>query len=52
VLRFFRAFGIDLKQSYGLPEMAGLVTVQNSTCTGLDIAIAGDGEVLVGGASV
>ena len=30
VLRFFRAFGINLKQSYGLPEMAGLVTVQNS----------------------
>jgi long-chain acyl-CoA synthetase len=24
VLRFFRAFGVDLKQSYGMPELAGL----------------------------
>ena len=52
VLRFFRAFGIDLKQSYGIPELAGLVTIRNSACDGLAIAIAADGEVLVGGASV
>ncbi len=52
VLRFFRAFGVDLKQSYGIPELAGLVTVQNSACVGLDITVAADGEVLVGGASV
>src|SRR5205807_396193 len=51
VLRFFRAFGIDLKQSYGMSELAGLVTVQNSTCAGMDISVT-DGEVVVAGASV
>jgi long-chain acyl-CoA synthetase len=51
VLRFFRAFGIDLKQSYGMSELAGLVTVQNSRCAGVDISVA-DGEVVVAGASV
>jgi long-chain acyl-CoA synthetase len=52
VLRFFRAFGVGLKQSYGIPEAAGFVTVQDSACAGLDVTIAADGEVLVGGASV
>jgi long-chain acyl-CoA synthetase len=52
VLRFFRAFGVNLKQSYGIPELAGLVTVEQSACAGLDVTVAADGEVLVGGASV
>jgi long-chain acyl-CoA synthetase len=52
VLRFFRAFGIDLRQSYGMPELAGIVTVQQTACAGLEISVATDGEILVGGASV
>jgi long-chain acyl-CoA synthetase len=52
VLRFFRALGVDLKQSYGMAESAGLVAVQQSPCAGLEISVAADGEVLLGGASV
>jgi len=52
VLRFFRAVGIDLKQSYGMPELAGIVTVQKTACAGLDVSVATDGEVLVGGTPV
>jgi len=52
VLRFFRAFGVGLKQSYGIAEAAGLVTVRDSVCAGLDVTVAADGEVLVGGPSV
>jgi long-chain acyl-CoA synthetase len=52
VLRFFRAFGINLKQSYGFAESAGLVAVQHSACAGLEISISTDGEVLLDGASV
>jgi long-chain acyl-CoA synthetase len=52
VLRFFRAFGIDLKQSYGIPELAGLAMVRGSACPGVDVTVAIDGEVVVGGATV
>jgi long-chain acyl-CoA synthetase len=52
VLRFFRSFGIDLKQSYGVPELAGLITLHHSACAGLEISVAVDGEILVSGASV
>jgi long-chain acyl-CoA synthetase len=52
VQRFFRAFGIDLKQTYGMPEAAGLVMVQNSACSGMDISVATDDEILIRGASV
>ena len=52
VLRGFRAFGINLKQGYGIAELSGIAVVQHTTCAGLDVSIAADGEVLVRGASV
>lgn len=55
--RFFRGFGINLKQVYGMTEVAGLVSLQpdgqaspNSVglpCPGIEVRIAEDGEVQV-----
>jgi long-chain acyl-CoA synthetase len=55
--RFFRAFGVNLKQVYGSTESTGLVSLQpdaeaNPTtagrpCPGIDIKIGERGEVLV-----
>ncbi len=52
---FFRGFGINLKQLYGMTEVGGLATLQPNTeaspdtvgvaCPGLEIRIADDGEV-------
>ena len=52
VLRFFNAFGINLKQGYGIAELSGVAVIQHSACTGLDISVAATGEILVRGASV
>jgi long-chain acyl-CoA synthetase len=55
--RFFRAFGVNLKQVYGSTELTGLVSLQpdaeaNPTtagrpCSGIDVKIGERGEVLV-----
>ena len=55
--RFFRAFGVNLKQVYGATETTGLVSLQpdreanpNSAgkpCAGVEVRIADKGEVLV-----
>jgi long-chain acyl-CoA synthetase len=55
--RFFRAFGINLKQLYGSTEACGTVTLQldsdaspdhvGKPCPGIDVKIAENGEVLV-----
>ena len=55
--RFFRAFGVNLKQVYGSTESTGLVSLQpdaeaNPTtagrpCPGIDVKIGDRGEVLV-----
>jgi long-chain acyl-CoA synthetase len=60
--RFFRAFGINLKQVYGSTETTGLVSLQpdreanpNSAgrpCQGIEVRIAEKGEVLVRGAGI
>ncbi len=57
--RFFRAFGVNLKQVYGSTETTGLVSLQpdveaNPTtagrpCPGIEVKIADRGEVLVRG---
>ncbi len=55
--RFFRGFGINLKQVYGMTEVAGLVSLQpndqaspdtvGAPCGGIEVRIAQDGEVQV-----
>jgi len=55
--RFFRAFGVNLKQVYGSTEVSGLVSLQPDAeadpttagrpCTGIEVKIADKGEVLV-----
>ncbi len=55
--RFFRSFGVNLKQVYGSTEVSGLVSLQpdaeaNPTtagrpCRGIDVRIGERGEVLV-----
>jgi long-chain acyl-CoA synthetase len=62
VWRLYRSFGVNLKQSYGAPELAGLATVHRTDpvaadtvgfpAPGMEIRIAGDGEVQVRGANV
>jgi long-chain acyl-CoA synthetase len=57
VFRFFRAFGINLKQVYGATELSGLCSVQKNgevdpdtvgrMLSGMDAQIGDDGEVLV-----
>jgi long-chain acyl-CoA synthetase len=60
--RFFRSFGVNLKQVYGSTELTGLVSLQpdaeaNPTtagrpCPGIEVRIGDKGEVLVRGAGV
>jgi long-chain acyl-CoA synthetase len=60
--RFFRSFGVNLKQVYGSTELTGLVSLQpdaeaNPTtagrpCPGIDVKIGERGEVLVKSAGV
>jgi long-chain acyl-CoA synthetase len=60
--RFFRAFGVNLKQVYGSTELTGLVSLQpdaeaNPTtagrpCPGIEVRIGDRGEVLVKSAGV
>ncbi len=60
--RFFRGFGINLKQVYGMTEVAGLVSLQpddkaspntvGPPCQGIDVRIADDGEVQIKSAGV
>jgi len=55
--RFFRAFGVNLKQVYGSTELSALVSIQpdgeaNPTtvgkpCPGIEVKIAEKGEVLI-----
>ncbi|MBN4083060.1 AMP-binding protein [bacterium AH-315-B06] len=55
--RFFRGYGINLKQLYGMTEVAGAVTIQpdgqaspdtvGPPCAGVDVRIAEDGEVQI-----
>jgi len=57
VFRFFRAFGVNLKQVYGATELSGLCSVQadgvvdpdtvGRILAGMEVRIAEDGEVLV-----
>jgi long-chain acyl-CoA synthetase len=57
VFKFFRAFGINLKQVYGATELSGLCSVQadaevdpdtvGRVFPGMEVRIAEDGEVLV-----
>jgi len=60
--RFFRSFGVNLKQVYGSTELTGLVSLQpdaeaNPTtagrpCPGIDVKIGDRGEVLVKSAGI
>jgi long-chain acyl-CoA synthetase len=60
--RFFRAFGVNLKQVYGSTEVSALVSIQPDTeanpvtvgrpCPGIEVRIADRGEVLVRSAGV
>ena len=60
--RFFRAFGVNLKQVYGSTELTGLVSLQpddeaNPTtagrpCPGIEVKIGERGEVLVKSAGI
>jgi long-chain acyl-CoA synthetase len=60
--RFFRAFGVNLKQVYGSTELGAFVSVQPDTAAdpntvgppgpGVEVRIAESGEVLVRGANV
>jgi len=60
--RFFRAFGINLKQVYGSTEMSAFVSVQPDSAAdpntvgppgpGIEVRIADNGEVLVRGANI
>ena len=55
--RFFRSFGVNLKQVYGATELSGLASVQpdgeadpntvGRVCPGMDVRIAENGEVLI-----
>ena len=55
--RFFRAFGINLKQVYGSTEISGLGSIQSDSnanpdtvgkaCAGINVRIGDNGEVLV-----
>ncbi|HXW24675.1 MAG TPA: AMP-binding protein [Xanthobacteraceae bacterium] len=55
--RFFRSFGINLKQVYGATEVAGLAALQpdgeadpntvGRICSGMEVRIAENGEVLI-----
>jgi long-chain acyl-CoA synthetase len=55
--RFFRSFGVNLKQIYGATEVAGLATLQpdgeadpntvGRICSGMEVRIAENGEVLI-----
>ena len=60
--RFFRGFGVNLKQVYGMTEASGLVSLQpddqaspdtvGAPCPGIEVRIADDGEVQVKSAGV
>jgi long-chain acyl-CoA synthetase len=60
--RFFRAFGVNLKQVYGSTELSAFVSVQPDSAAdpntvgppgpGVEVRIADNGEVLVRGANV
>ena len=62
VWQLYRSFGVNLKQSYGPAELAGLVAVHRTDpvaadtvgfpAPGTEIRIAGDGEVQVRGDTV
>jgi len=55
--RFFRAFGVNLKQVYGSTEVSGLVSIQRDDnvnpdtvgppCPGIDVRIGENSEILV-----
>ena len=55
--RFFRSFGVNLKQIYSVTELCGVTSVQPDSeadpntvgrmCRGIDVQIASNGEVLI-----
>jgi long-chain acyl-CoA synthetase len=55
--RFFRAFGVNLKQIYGATELSGLAALQSDAeanpdtvgrmCPGMELRIDGSGELLI-----
>jgi long-chain acyl-CoA synthetase len=57
IFRFFRAFGVNLKQVWGATELAGVITVQpdgeadpntvGPTLEGVEVRIADNGEVMI-----
>ena len=60
--RFFRSFGVNLKQIYGSTELSGLASLQDDdeadpntvgrACPGVEVRIADGGEVLIRSAGV
>ena len=60
--RFFRAFGVNLKQIYGSTEVSGLAALQSDgdanpdtvgrTCPGVEVKITKENEVLIRSAGV
>ncbi|MBE0550203.1 MAG: AMP-binding protein [Rubrivivax sp.] len=62
MLRFFRALGVPVREGYGMTETAGVVAVQRSGASplgtvgtaipGVELRVAGDGELLVRGPTV
>jgi long-chain acyl-CoA synthetase len=60
--RFFRSFGVNLKQIYGSTELSGLAALQHDdeadpntvgrACSGVEVRIADGGEVLIRSAGV
>ena len=62
MLRFFRALGVPIREGYGMTETAGVVAVQRSAASpvgtvgaaipGVELRVAGDGELLVRGPTV
>jgi long-chain acyl-CoA synthetase len=62
MMHFFRCLGVPIREGYGMTETAGVATVQRSVASpvgtvgepipGVEIRIAGDGELLVRGPTV
>ncbi len=60
--RFFRGFGVNLKQVYGMTEVAGLVSLQPDNqaspdtvglpCSGIEVRIAENSEVQIKGPGI
>jgi len=59
ILRFFRVLGVPIREAYGLTEASGASTVQPGDASpvgtvgiaypGIEVSLAEDGEILIGG---